>query len=138
VAPMAHYTIGGVRVDASMATTVPGLWAAGEAVGGAHRAKRPAGHALTEALEFGARAGDRAAASAMRRTSGSADDVDTKARADMREARGAVESRRGRRGDGDTTPRLRRRLQRVMWDHAGPFRTDDELAIARRELAELA
>ena len=36
VSPIAHYHMGGVRVDTRMETAVPGLFAAGEAVGGAN------------------------------------------------------------------------------------------------------
>jgi succinate dehydrogenase / fumarate reductase, flavoprotein subunit len=45
-----------------MRTRVPGLFAAGEAVGGANGANRLSGNAITEALVFGRRAGERAAA----------------------------------------------------------------------------
>ena len=62
VAPMAHYHMGGIRVDAEMRTAVPHLFAAGEAVGGANGANRLSGNAITEALVFGRRAGERAAA----------------------------------------------------------------------------
>ena len=62
VAPIAHYHMGGIRVDADMRTSVPHLFAAGEAVGGANGANRLSGNAITEALVFGRRAGLRAAA----------------------------------------------------------------------------
>jgi succinate dehydrogenase/fumarate reductase flavoprotein subunit len=62
VAPIAHYHMGGIRVNADMETSVPGLFAAGEAVGGANGANRVSGNGVTEALVFGRRAGDRAAA----------------------------------------------------------------------------
>src|SRR5690349_1982530 len=62
VAPIAHYHMGGIRVDAEMRTAVPHLFAAGEAVGGANGANRLSGNAITEALVFGRRAGERAAA----------------------------------------------------------------------------
>ncbi|MSP97000.1 MAG: FAD-binding protein [Betaproteobacteria bacterium] len=61
VAPIAHYHMGGVRADVSMATRVPGLYAAGEAVGGANGANRLSGNAITEALVFGRTAGRSAA-----------------------------------------------------------------------------
>src|SRR5271156_718427 len=64
VAPIAHYHMGGVKTDATMATDVPGLYAAGEVVGGANGANRLSGNAITEALVFGRRAGRRAAACA--------------------------------------------------------------------------
>src|SRR5690349_12318011 len=62
VAPIAHYHMGGIRVDADMRSSVPHLFAAGEAVGGANGANRLSGNAITEALTFGRRAGQRAAA----------------------------------------------------------------------------
>src|SRR5712664_807876 len=62
VAPIAHYHMGGIRVDADMRTRVPHLFAAGEAVGGANGANRLSGNAITEAFVFGRRAGLRAAA----------------------------------------------------------------------------
>ena len=57
VAPIAHYHMGGVRVDTQMETKVPGLFAAGEAVGGANGANRLSGNAMSEAFVFGERAG---------------------------------------------------------------------------------
>jgi succinate dehydrogenase / fumarate reductase flavoprotein subunit/fumarate reductase (CoM/CoB) subunit A len=45
VAPIAHYHMGGIRVDTDMATDLPGLYAAGEAVGGANGANRLSGNA---------------------------------------------------------------------------------------------
>jgi succinate dehydrogenase/fumarate reductase flavoprotein subunit len=66
VAPIAHYHMGGIRVDPDMRTSVPHLFAAGEAVGGANGANRLSGNAITEAVTFGRRAGARAAAAAAR------------------------------------------------------------------------
>ena len=57
VAPIAHYHMGGIATDAQMQTDLPGLFAAGEAVGGANGANRLSGNAITEALVFGRRAG---------------------------------------------------------------------------------
>ena len=58
VAPIAHYHMGGIRVDAdARRRAMPGLFACGEAVGGANGANRLSGNAITEAFVFGARAG---------------------------------------------------------------------------------
>ena len=61
VAPSCHYMMGGIRVDQSAASTVEGLFAAGEAMGGLHGANRLAGHGLVEGQVFGALAGAGAA-----------------------------------------------------------------------------
>ncbi len=68
VRPGAHYMVGGVTVDLQGRTTVPGLWAAGEATSsGLHGANRLASNSLLEGLVYGAHAGEGAgrAAAAM-------------------------------------------------------------------------
>jgi len=61
VAPISHFCMGGVIVDENGETGVPGLFAAGEVVGGVHGANRHGGNALTDIIVFGARAGAAAA-----------------------------------------------------------------------------
>ncbi len=56
IAPAAHYHMGGVWTDARGRTSLPGLWAAGEAAStGVHGANRLASNSLLEAVVFGAR-----------------------------------------------------------------------------------
>src|SRR5690349_23981345 len=63
VAPTIHYIMGGIKVDPETgATTVPGLFAAGEAAAGLHGANRLGGNSLSDLLVFGKRAGEAAAA----------------------------------------------------------------------------
>ena len=112
VAPIAHYHMGGVRVDAAMATRVPGLYAAGEAVGGANGANRLSGNAITEALVFGRVAGKSAAQYAR------PPKVDA--------AAFAIEERRLVEGHAapDFNPAaMLEELQALMQDDVGPFRT---------------
>jgi succinate dehydrogenase / fumarate reductase flavoprotein subunit len=62
VGPTCHYMMGGVRVDAdTTATSVPGLFAAGEVAAGLHGANRLGGNSLSDLLVFGQRAGLHAA-----------------------------------------------------------------------------
>jgi succinate dehydrogenase / fumarate reductase flavoprotein subunit len=62
VAPTIHYIMGGVRVDAETgASTLPGLFAAGEVAAGLHGANRLGGNSLSDLLVFGKRAGEAAA-----------------------------------------------------------------------------
>lgn len=57
VAPAAHYTCGGIVTDLRGASSLPGLWAAGEAsCSGVHGANRLASNSLLEGMVFGPRA----------------------------------------------------------------------------------
>ncbi len=62
LAPAAHTSLGGAVIDASCASTLPGLFVCGEAAGGVHGANRIGGSAGLETLVFGRRAGYAAAA----------------------------------------------------------------------------
>lgn len=126
VAPIAHYHMGGVRVDTQLETAVPGLFACGEAVGGANGANRLSGNAITEAFVFGAHAGRNAAHRAARMSSTWL----------PRAAKPAAELVRVT----ETQPRqnpaaLITHLQALMADLVGPFRTEEKL---RRGIAGLA
>ena len=62
VGPTAHYVMGGVKVDpVTQQSTVPGLYAAGEAATGLHGANRLGGNSLSDLITFGKRAGQHAA-----------------------------------------------------------------------------
>jgi aspartate oxidase len=61
VAPSAHYTVGGLKVDVDGRTSLPNVYAAGEVAGGVHGANRHGGTALVDAITFGRIAGQHAA-----------------------------------------------------------------------------
>lgn len=62
VQPAAHFSMGGLDVDAWGQSSVPGLFACGESAGGLHGANRLGGNALSETIVFGARTGQAASA----------------------------------------------------------------------------
>jgi L-aspartate oxidase len=64
VYPVLHYRNGGLAIDDGAATTVPGLFAAGEITGGVHGANRLMGNSLLDTVVYGRLAGRSAAEAA--------------------------------------------------------------------------
>jgi succinate dehydrogenase/fumarate reductase flavoprotein subunit len=131
VAPIAHYHMGGVIADAQMQTELPGLFAAGEVVGGANGANRLSGNAITEALVFGRRAGRSAAARAKTIARQNLRAVDVRAALDL------VGDGSGAGRDLNTASMIAR-LQAIMADEVGPFRTAAKLNRALAGIGALA
>jgi len=61
VYPTLHYQNGGIKINTDGATTVPGLFAAGECEGGVHGRNRLIGNSTLDLFVFGRRAGRAAA-----------------------------------------------------------------------------
>jgi succinate dehydrogenase/fumarate reductase flavoprotein subunit len=132
VAPIAHYHMGGVKADAAMATEVPGLFVAGEVVGGANGANRLSGNAITEALVFGRRAGKSAAARVTKMARQSFRAQDAAATLDL------VRANAGGGGRNSNTAEMVASLQATMADNVGPLRTGAKLKCAVADIAALA
>lgn len=125
VTPAAHYHMGGIAVDGRGRSSLPGLWACGEAAcTGVHGANRLASNSLLEALVFGtAVAGDIGAARpGTSRLFAPADDVRTVAPAP---------------GGGPGADADLARVRTLMWQHAGLVRTAAGLSAAVAELAAI-
>ena len=132
VGPTCHYAMGGVRVDAETeATTVPGLYAAGEVAGGMHGANRLGGNSLSDLLVFGRRAG--AAAAAFAGEQGSAPKLDGR---QVRKAKGDLQAPFDRAG-GEDPYRLHHDLQAMMQKLVGIFRTEEDLQEATGHIGAL-
>jgi succinate dehydrogenase / fumarate reductase, flavoprotein subunit len=132
VGPTTHYVMGGVRVEAETgASTVPGLFAAGEVAGGMHGANRLGGNSLSDLLVFGQRTGAGAAAYAA--------GVRDRAYVDPVQVRDAARELAAplERGDGEDPYILQRDLQDVMQRLVGIFRVEADLLEATAELARL-
>ena len=131
VAPIAHYHMGGMVADAAMQTELPGLFAAGEVVGGANGANRLSGNAITEALVFGRRAGRSAAIHAGKIARHELRAEDARAALDLVASAGDAARNRN-------TAAMIARLQAIMADEVGPLRTATKLERAVAQIAALA
>jgi succinate dehydrogenase flavoprotein subunit len=131
VGPTCHYMMGGVRVDAeTAATTVPGLFAAGEVAAGLHGANRLGGNSLSDLLVFGRRAG---LAAAGRRTEALGFPGPGQVEGAAKEMLEYFE-----RPDGESPYAIHRDLEQTMQDLVGIFRNEEDLALGLRKIAELA
>jgi succinate dehydrogenase / fumarate reductase flavoprotein subunit len=134
VGPTLHYMMGGVRVDADTgATTVPGLFAAGEVAAGLHGANRLGGNSLSDLLVFGRRAGLSAAEYA--RSSPRAPSVDA-AEVDCT-AETMLAPFKQDRPAGDNPYTLQADLQKCMQYLVGIIRTESELLEAHTQIKQL-
>ncbi|MCA9456364.1 MAG: L-aspartate oxidase [Nitrospira sp.] len=116
VSPSAHYFMGGVKTDLHGASTLPGLFAAGEvACSGVHGANRLASNSLLEGLVFGYRAAQTAS---MCPTTGSAPDfLDSL----------LLRKPTGRKMSTQDVEKIRNSLRRLMWSKVGLVRTGNSL-----------
>ena len=131
VGPTAHYTMGGIKVDADTgASGVPGLYAAGECTGGVNGANRLGGNSLSDLIVFGQRAGAGAAAYASQAAAPRLDQEQVEAAA--RE----MTSYFGRPSAEDPY-RLHLDLQNTMQNLVGIFREEKDLTTALARLEEL-
>jgi succinate dehydrogenase / fumarate reductase flavoprotein subunit len=128
VGPTCHYMMGGIHVDAETAqTSIPGLFAAGEAAVGLHGANRLGGNSLSDLLVFGRRAGLAAADHAKGNALPQIDSSQIEEAAQQMLAP-------FERPDGDSPYVIHDDLQSVMQSLVGIFRDEPDL---RRALSEL-
>src|SRR5215813_6962742 len=130
VGPTTHYIMGGVRVDGeTQMSTLPGLFAAGEAAAGLHGANRLGGNSLSDLLVFGKRAGEHAAAFAKSRPAPRIEDGEVEAAA----ARVLEPFERGL-ANGENPYTIEHDLQALMQDNVGIVRREEEMAHALAEI----
>jgi succinate dehydrogenase / fumarate reductase, flavoprotein subunit len=132
VGPTTHYMMGGIRVDGdSQMSTLPGLFAAGEAAAGLHGANRLGGNSLSDLLVFGKRAGEFAAEFARQNGAATVDEaqVDAAATAALRPfEHGPL---------AENPYQIQYRLQDAMQELVGIVRTESEMERALDCIAQL-
>ncbi|MEK6282585.1 MAG: FAD-binding protein [Acidobacteriota bacterium] len=131
VGPTCHYMMGGIRVEAESAqTSVPGLFAAGEAAAGLHGSNRLGGNSLSDLLVFGRRAGQAASEHANQ-----AGPLNIDAQQVEEGARAMLES--FEKPTGESPYELHRDLQETMHSYVGIFRNEPDLKKGLEELQTL-
>jgi succinate dehydrogenase / fumarate reductase flavoprotein subunit len=123
VFPTVHYTMGGIKIDPeTCASSVEGLFAAGEVAGGLHGANRLGGNSLSDLLVFGKRAGD-GAADYVEQSTHSADIEEGVLQTELQRILEPLEKRE----DGESPYLLQQELQEAMMEHANMMRNEDSL-----------
>src|ERR671915_7749 len=132
VAPTAHYSMGGVRVEpVTHGTEVEGLYAVGECASGVHGANRLGGNSLAECLVFGRIVGQEAA-----RWS-TALDLQVRDRGAIDAAKEEVDELLSRRGEEFARP-LQRAVRDLMTECCGVVRSEEGLREGLARLDEVA
>ena len=133
VGPTTHYMMGGIRVDGdSQMSSVPGLFAAGEAAAGLHGANRLGGNSLSDLVVFGRRAGRFAAEFA--KSNGGVPVVDE---AQLQATAAAALKPFDRGASGENPYQIQYDLQEAMQDLVGIVRTESEMQQALTKIADL-
>jgi succinate dehydrogenase / fumarate reductase, flavoprotein subunit len=134
VAPTAHYAMGGIRVDfATGATTLPNLFAVGEATAGVHGANRLGGNSLAETVVFGRLTAAHVARQLRNAHGAPAGPAPTAVAAHVDELQ------RLARADGEHQPAdVAADIGSLLWQHAGIIRTGEALREGIEKLTELA
>lgn len=135
IRPVVHYMMGGIHTDINAATSLPGLYAAGEcACVSINGANRLGSNSLTELLVFGRRA----ALSAVEYLQSGVPAADPKAMAAQAEAaQGRVRELFLRSDATESVAGLRREMMTTMEQHAGIYRSGEGLAEACTTLSAL-
>jgi succinate dehydrogenase / fumarate reductase flavoprotein subunit len=132
IGPTTHYTMGGIRVDGeTQMSTLPGLFAAGEAAAGLHGANRLGGNSLSDLLVFGKRAGEFAALFAKQNGAARID----QAQVDTAAKRALAPFERGASGENPYT--IQHDLQDMMQSLVGIVRRESEMQGALEQLKGL-
>ncbi len=134
IEPAQHYSMGGIRVNLSCETNIPGLLAAGETANvSVHGANRLGGNSLLETVVFGRRAGRHMVKSADRPMPSPPHASLDQALARWQTIFCAGKSQQ----PDDSASAIRDAMSRTMTDKVGVFRTGDELREAVEEIAVL-
>ncbi len=134
IRPVLHYMMGGVDVNIDGATSIGGLYAAGEtACVSLNGANRLGSNSLTECLVFGARAGVHAVGLAKRSMAGSEAPLLEQTKSEA----ARLDALRARKRGGETLSGIRQDMNTAMEVGLGVYREQAPMDKAVRDIAEL-
>ena len=135
VLPAVHYTMGGIVADRQTASSLPGLFSAGECSSvGIHGANRLGSNSLTELLVFGRLAGE--AALSFARSVAPPETTHVRDLAEHSIERALRPLRHGPRGS-ERIAAIRREMARSMEDGCGIYRQGDSMRATCASLTQL-
>ena len=133
IRPVAHYAMGGIEADINGATTMKGVWAAGEvAAHSLHGANRLGSNSTTECLVWGGITGEeivkfiQAGASLMKVS-------DDQVKAEKKRIFEDLLQKKGTENLYD----IKRELREAMDQHAGVYRTGEEMSAGLKKIKAL-
>jgi len=132
IAPTCHFFMGGVKVDERWESSFPGIFAAGEAAGGVHGANRLSQNSLADILVSGARAGKYAALYASKIKLPKINPLEIKKEFEK------IEEIISRSPQGGIRPyKVKKKIQKIMWEKVGLFRDEKGLRKALEEIRRI-
>jgi fumarate reductase (CoM/CoB) subunit A len=131
VSPTAHHLMGGLKINQRAETTIKRLYGAGEVTGGVHGGNRLGGNALADTQVFGKIAGENAAIVAK-----SVSQTPSPDKSDVEQSYAEAYAPISRKA-GSSAILLRKKLQQLMWNNVGIFRTGNGLEEAVGEILRM-
>ncbi len=119
VLPTPHFSCGGIKIEANGATTLPGLFAAGEAAGGIHGANRLGANSFPDLQVFGMRAGRSAGQYAL----------ENRNRPNFEQVEKSILNlaKPLDQKEGFSPISIRKKIQKIMYQNVGIMRNEDGL-----------
>jgi succinate dehydrogenase/fumarate reductase flavoprotein subunit len=129
VLPTPHFSCGGIKIDVHGATTLEGLFAAGEAGGGIHGANRLGANSFPDLQVFGARAGESSGHYAQK----------NRTRPDVEKLKKSILELTKPLGqkEGSSPISIRKNIQKFLYQNVGIMREKEGLGKTIQTLEEL-
>jgi fumarate reductase (CoM/CoB) subunit A len=129
VLPTPHFSCGGIKIDVHGATTLEGLFAAGEAAGGIHGANRLGANSFPDLQVFGTRAGESAGHYAQK----------NRIKPNIEEAEKSILKLTKPLGqkEGSSPISIRKKIQKLLYQNVGIMREKKGLGETVQSLEEI-